>query len=294
MITEVKPVRIFIAYSHKDRVFLDELRSAAVPLERSGKVRIWYDGNIEAGKVWDAEIKTNLHSADIILLLISNNSLASDYFYEQEVADALERHRRDEARVVPVILSHCFWNETPLYELQGVPTGAKPVSTWPDRHEAWHNVLSRVRDTIRELKDLRDAAARAVQEAADQEQAILAAAEETADNAVLQFDTQIKIYAEVPMGDIFVRTSVHFQSEITIFVITLNSKDSTQGSFRLVEDEKTLRYFFSIMDVLRDACLFDSIGTSTLTTQNYVMQPGRVELKDGFWFIIEKIRLGWL
>jgi len=32
---------------------LDELRVHFVPLERSGKVKIWYDGKIEPGAVWE-------------------------------------------------------------------------------------------------------------------------------------------------------------------------------------------------------------------------------------------------
>ncbi|MCY7327177.1 MAG: toll/interleukin-1 receptor domain-containing protein, partial [Saprospiraceae bacterium] len=109
MSTDSQPVRIFIAYSHKDRGYLDELRVHAAPLTRNQRLRIWFDGEIRPGEVWDSSIKENLHAAHIILLLLSANALHSDYFYDQEVREALERHADGRVRVVPVLLTPCLW-----------------------------------------------------------------------------------------------------------------------------------------------------------------------------------------
>ena len=132
-----KTVEIFIAYSRRDTTLLDEFRVHLKPLERTGKVQIWYDGLIEPGAVWEADIKKHLHASDIILLLVSADAIASDYFYDKEVADALERHHRGEARVVPMIMRPCAWGATPLAELQALPKNGKPVTTWPDHDEAF-------------------------------------------------------------------------------------------------------------------------------------------------------------
>lgn len=152
MSAEKKTIQIFIAYSQKDRTELDALRTHAAPLLRKGNVRIWFDGEIIPGEAWDTAIKANLHAADIILMLLSSNSLASDYFYEQEVKDALKRHEAGTARVVPVVLSACLWQETPLADLQGLPKGMKPINSWPNREDAWHDVLLGVSSMIRELE----------------------------------------------------------------------------------------------------------------------------------------------
>ena len=101
--------QIFIAYSRKDTEYLNELRTHFTPLERSGKVTIWYDGKIEPGTLWESEIKERLHSADIILLLVSASAIASDYFYDKEMKEALERHKLGITRVVPFILRPCTW-----------------------------------------------------------------------------------------------------------------------------------------------------------------------------------------
>ena len=115
MPVEHQTVRIFIAYSHKDRAFLDELRVHAAPLTRNQRLQIWFDGEIRPGEVWDSSIKENLHAARIILLLLSAHALNSDYFYEKEVGEALERHADGRARVVPVLLLREYLTAGPRY-----------------------------------------------------------------------------------------------------------------------------------------------------------------------------------
>lgn len=147
-----KTIKIFIAYSHKDRASLDEFRTHAAPLVRNQQIQIWYDGEIRPGEVWNNSIKKNLHAADIILLLLSASSLASDYFYTQEVQDSLDRHYANTSRVVPIILSSCLWEETPLANLQGLPKGMKPIYDWANVDSAWNNVVQGVREIIQEME----------------------------------------------------------------------------------------------------------------------------------------------
>ena len=152
MSTKKAPVQIFIAYSQKDRVYLDALRSHAKPLLRKGNVTVWFDGEILPSEQWSDVIKKNLHAADIILMLLSANALASDYFYEQEVKDAVERHKAGTARVVPVVLSACQWKKTPLADIQGLPRGMKPVISYGNMDEAWDEVVEGLWDMVEQIE----------------------------------------------------------------------------------------------------------------------------------------------
>lgn len=154
-----QPVQIFIAYARKDSALLDELRTHFKPLERTNKVHIWYDGLIEPGAVWEADIKKHLHASDIILLLVSASAIASDYFYDKEVADALERHHKGQARVVPMIMRPCAWDATPLADLQALPKNGKPVTTWPDRDEAYADAVRSLWNIINGIEQLKQAQA---------------------------------------------------------------------------------------------------------------------------------------
>jgi len=136
-----KVVEIFIAYSRKDSEYLDELRTHLAPLERSHRVKVWYDGKIDPGAVWEEAIKKHLHSSDIILLLVSADAIASDYFYDKELSDALKRHRAGEASVVPLIVRPCAWRATPLADLQAIPQNGRPVTDWLVRDNAYADAV---------------------------------------------------------------------------------------------------------------------------------------------------------
>ncbi len=82
----------------------DELAKHLKLLERTGLIRNWHDRKIGAGEPWKEAIDRNLAEADVILLLISADFLASDYCFDIEMKTALDRHATGEALVVPVIL----------------------------------------------------------------------------------------------------------------------------------------------------------------------------------------------
>jgi TIR domain len=72
------------------------------------------DRRIGAGREIDSTISGYLETANMILLLVSPDFLASDYCYDREMARAMERHESGEARVIPVILHACDWHSTPF------------------------------------------------------------------------------------------------------------------------------------------------------------------------------------
>lgn len=147
-----KHTTIFIAYSRKDEEFLRELRVFLHPLEQNKGVNIWYDGEIVAGEVWETSIKTALHRADVILLLVSANSLASEYFYEKEVQEALERHQSGICTVIPVILKPCGWEDTPLASLQALPKDGEAITLWNNRDQAYKSVFDGVKSAIAKIE----------------------------------------------------------------------------------------------------------------------------------------------
>jgi len=76
-------VKVFFSYSHKDEVLRDELATHLSLMKRHGVIEAWHDREISAGAEWANAIDDNLNAADIILLLVSANFLASDYCYDK-------------------------------------------------------------------------------------------------------------------------------------------------------------------------------------------------------------------
>lgn len=144
-------LNIFLSYAHEDEAMKVQLDRSLVMLRRSEKINVWQDRAIKAGDVWDEEIVKALVAADIILLLISVDFNNSQYIWDKELKVAMERHERNEARVIPVILRTCEWSEMPYSKLQALPTGAKPISSFADADEAYTDVAKGIRMVVEYL-----------------------------------------------------------------------------------------------------------------------------------------------
>ncbi len=145
------PLELFFSYSHQDEALRDELETHLSLLENEGLIRTWHDRSIEAGQEWEREIDQHLRSADIILLLVSPPFMASRYCRSVEMKEALERHRRGEVRVIPIILRPVDWKSSPIGGLQALPRDAKPVVEWPLRDRAFFEIAIELRRTIAQV-----------------------------------------------------------------------------------------------------------------------------------------------
>ena len=160
------PVTLFYSYAHEDEALRNELQDHLMILERRGVIKSWHDRAIIAGHDWNQEIDEHLRGAELVLLLISKDFIASDYIMGAELSLAMERQRNREAVVVPIMLRQVDLQpedeeDMPFVGLltsQGLPRDLKPVTSWPNRDEAWTNVASGLRATVKEINARRAAA----------------------------------------------------------------------------------------------------------------------------------------
>src|SRR5262249_46763165 len=145
-------VRLFYSYSHKDEALREELEKHLSLLKRQNILHDWHDRQISAGREWEGAINENLEAADIILLLVSSDFLASSYCYDKEMTRALEKHEAGEACVIPLIVRPVYWSGAPFSKLQALPEDGKPVTIWPNREEAWTDVTKGIARAIEELR----------------------------------------------------------------------------------------------------------------------------------------------
>jgi formylglycine-generating enzyme required for sulfatase activity len=149
--TPASIIELFFSYSHKDQGMRDEMDKYLSVLKRSNRIATWHDRQISAGSEWGKEIDENLDRADIILLLVSADFLASDYCWGIEMKRALQRHESGQALVIPVILHPCDWEDAPFAKFEALPRDARPVSSWPDLAEAFTDIARGIRAAAQEL-----------------------------------------------------------------------------------------------------------------------------------------------
>jgi hypothetical protein len=147
----VRPVRVFVTYSHADAAYLgdDSLLGYLKGLRREG-FQFWTDDAIVSGEQWDHRIRREIDRADIVLALVSQRFLDSEYSRSVEIKAAL-RARRDRGAVLyPILLSACDWHTHKwLADTQFQPRGGKSLEsdfqTKADRDELFLEVLQELR-----------------------------------------------------------------------------------------------------------------------------------------------------
>ncbi|MEK7830906.1 MAG: TIR domain-containing protein, partial [Acidobacteriota bacterium] len=147
-----KPIEVFISYSQKDSVLLEQLKSQLSNLEREQQIKVWYDREMVAGDEWNDEINRRLNSAGIIFLLVSLNFLASKFCFDIELPRIISREDAGETIVIPILLTACEWETTPFSRFQLLPGNRVPVTSWPNTDEAFRDVVKGIRKAVEKLR----------------------------------------------------------------------------------------------------------------------------------------------
>lgn len=164
-----KPKKVFISYSHDDLDYRKELQKYLINMERDNLIEVWQDGMIQPGTEWDLAIKENLEKADIIILLVSQSFIASNYIHEVELKKTMEKQLDGTAQFFPILIKNCAYRtwkalpkkvadnlETegiPLTKFQFIPQSQdelrlKPINSWEHPEDAWVEINNKLREYV--------------------------------------------------------------------------------------------------------------------------------------------------
>ncbi len=236
--------KVFFSYSHKDEGLRDQLETHLAMLRNQGLIESWHDRRIVAGSELDASIFNELETADVILLLVSADFLASTYCYSKEMQRAMERHDSGEAKVIPVILRACDWTSAPFGKLLAAPKDGKPIMSWPDTDEAMADVARQVRRAVELLA--KPAAAAAGTGRPTQQNPFLAQAG-AASGAQLPRSANLRLHKEFTEKDRddFLRES--FEHTVRLFEGSLQELTARNASATFTFDRIDSRRFAAIL-----------------------------------------------
>jgi hypothetical protein len=101
----------------------DHLRAIA------DNVEVWSDAEIKIGASWHDEIARAISTADVAILLVSADYLASDFIASQELPTLLESSSHRRTLILPVMISPAFLDPaSPLSRFQFVNNPDRPLS----------------------------------------------------------------------------------------------------------------------------------------------------------------------
>ena len=149
----VNQITVFYSYAHADERLRKQLETHLGLLRQQGIIATWHDRQIVPGTDWAQAIDGHLATTRVILLLISQDYLFSDYQYTVEVERAMERSKDGDAIVIPILLSPTADLEsTPFGKLLALPSNRKPISKWLDKDEAFVDVARDIRAVVERLR----------------------------------------------------------------------------------------------------------------------------------------------
>lgn len=126
----VNKLNVFISYSHKNIKYKEKLLTSLEALRQSYNIEPWHDGMINAGGDIDINVKNALSKAHIVLLLITDNYLASYYCMKIELEEAIQRERSGKCLVIPVMFQESVLSDTLSFiKHNRVPHDGKPIAT---------------------------------------------------------------------------------------------------------------------------------------------------------------------
>ena len=143
---------VFISYSHYDEIHKNDLVTRLKGIQREFEHLKWWDDRQMVSGEWETQILEELERAEITVLLISPDFIASDYCFNKEMEAALLKYHEKGHVVIPIIVRHTDgWNRHEIGKLQALPKDAEPLDKWENPDRFWGDVQNALTREIERL-----------------------------------------------------------------------------------------------------------------------------------------------
>ena len=145
----VATTHLVILYAPEDAPYGVALAKHLVLLQRPGLIECFHEGLLQGGDVTEARLSDEVARAQIVILLLSADFLASER--NQALVHRILRerdHGQPHREVVPVPIRAVDWKHGPLARFPGLPRNERPVSSWARPDEAWMEVVQGIRELL--------------------------------------------------------------------------------------------------------------------------------------------------
>jgi len=151
--------KVFVSYSRRDKQWLDRVLVYLKPLDLKGAIDVWADTRIAKGGRWRDEIREAIGSAEVAVLLVSADFLASDFIRNEELPPLLEAAESGSLAILPIIIGPCRYEQTTsLSHLQTVNDTRHPLTklSYAEQEDVFVRLSDEILSVLeRPISDLR-------------------------------------------------------------------------------------------------------------------------------------------
>lgn len=158
-------ITIFVGYAPEDAEQSEKLRQQLSFFKK--RMRRLPVDIIDESSLLQADVdrllvlQQALDRSEIILLLISDTYVNSDFYYQNELLPALDLYKQGKAHVLPIILDFCLWDELPFENLAILPDPdqitadrKRPIMSngWQSETEPYFLIAKYIREMVADLE----------------------------------------------------------------------------------------------------------------------------------------------
>ena len=154
--------RVFVSYSHKDKVWLERLKTHLAPYRFDNALAVWTDEDLSPGDLWFEKIKAAVAATKVAVFLLSPNFMASDFIRDHELAPILKAAEGGEVRIIWIPVGACAFDRSGLLKYQAACDYKKPLekmksslnSVLTDIAREIHNAFTSPADLSQQLPEV--------------------------------------------------------------------------------------------------------------------------------------------
>jgi tetratricopeptide (TPR) repeat protein len=148
--TRATSSKIFVSYSHKDEKWWERLRIHLTPLIDQASLVVWADTEIRAGQEWRLAIEAAIASAQVAVLLVTADYLASDFIQQTELPRLFEAATKRGLLVLWIAVNASLYEDARFAKYESLNDPKKPLATLsPTKREAeLVRIVRRIREVV--------------------------------------------------------------------------------------------------------------------------------------------------
>jgi hypothetical protein len=150
---QAPPIEIYSAYAADDIKIFKRIKEIYDVLKVQKYHVSFHEDEVTRNLAWQQ--KDHLETAGLIVLLISNAFLRTDFCYQERMHIAVERHHQEDCYIIPVLARPTlpqFLQRTPFHDLEFLPGKDQAISSLKQKDQAINSIGAYLLDRIARLE----------------------------------------------------------------------------------------------------------------------------------------------